>query len=166
MEINSNKINFEEIFIYLGQDSFEKLCCLHRHIYGLQLNSEYKNRENISKIVSYGIEFAYSELVFYKKDSDMPCKLPPPKTKKAQELYNTYQIAFSLKKTGLSDNEIASHLTSCEILTPDTLTRARPLLELRKKPSRWVALDVEYLLDVKAINELITLLNKRTQRAS
>ncbi|EKN3971770.1 TPA: hypothetical protein U5D55_001741 [Yersinia enterocolitica] len=157
------------IYPEIGVDSLKKLRILASQLYPGWAEEEKKSGEPLNMTLSYCIEAAYNLLEKSRTAPPLYDALPPPKTVKAQILYEIYQRVTTLKGNGSTTAQMVSHLNQAQFPTPDDLFADKPLTAAARKPSRWDNRDVDTIITrdgqpTELLREHLHALNKRGQR--
>lgn len=157
------------IYPKIGADSLRKLHFIASVLYPEWAREGKKSGDPLNQTLSYCIEATYNIL---EKSRAMPPiydALPPPKTVKAQALYDIFQRITTMKDKGKSLTEIVAYLNQAGYPTPDDLYSTKPLTAINFKISRWEKRDVRMLFadgsqPGELLRQYLDKLNKRSQR--
>lgn len=157
------------VYPELGADSLRKLTMIASQHYPGWAKEEKRSGEPLNMTMSYCIEVAYNLLEKSRTTLPLYDALPPPKTVKAQILYDICQRVTTLKGNGSSTAQMVLYLNQAQFPTPDDLFADKPLTAAARKPSRWDNRDIDTIITrdgqpTDLLREHLQALNKRGQR--
>ncbi len=146
----------------IGSDTYQKLMILLKENYKTPDNRSPKSGQSIDLTISFCIELAFNSIPHTKGKVQLPEQITPPITKKAQKLYEIYQIVMTLKSMGKTPQSIISYMNSHQHPTADNLFEKKAMRYM--EPTKWKKEDLDYILNINELNLQIEHLNKRRQR--
>ncbi len=147
----------------IGSDTYQKLIILLKENYETLGNRLPKSGQPIDLTISLCIELAFNAIPHTESEVQLPEQITPPITKKAQRLYEIYQMVMTLKSIGKTPQSIINYMNSHQHPTADNLFEKKALKYM--KPTNWKREDLDYILNTNELNLQIKLLNKRRQRS-
>lgn len=157
------------IYPEIGHDSLKKLMYIAALLHPEWAKKGNKSGEQLNQTLSYCIEITYNTLEKSRANLPIYDALPPPKTIKAQKLYDIYQLITTMKAKGYPTPKIQSFLNDHHLPTPDDICRLMPLTLIKDTPSDWGEADLNCLFadngqPSELLREYLRELNKRSQR--